>query len=103
MQRYISAPSGPTLEDALSESAQYQRRSGRISNRDRKQDQRNPLPFSGDSEDKPPLAWTLIWRGIYSNLYGDYYVPEVTRRWAYVMWDVMRLEYTNAREVLARQ
>lgn len=70
--------------------------------RDRKQQQRDPLPFEGDKADAPPLAWTLIWQGTYSNLYGEY-VPDVIRRWGYIMWDSWRLEETGAKEVLACQ
>ncbi|KAN0075629.1 hypothetical protein V8E54_006899, partial [Elaphomyces granulatus] len=105
---YISWPAGDFLEgDALGEMAQFQRRKERLSNRDRKQLRHDPLPFKGDDEPddnglRPPLAWTLIWRGTYSNLYG-YCVPDVIRRWGYVMWDAVRLESTGAKEVLAQQ
>lgn len=108
IQQHISWPAGHFLEDeALGEAAQFQRRQERLSNRDQKQQRRDPLPFRGDGEPdakgpRPPLAWTLIWRGTYSNLYG-YYVQDVIRRWGYVMWDAARLESTGAKEVLARQ
>ncbi|KAB8214643.1 hypothetical protein BDV33DRAFT_195900 [Aspergillus novoparasiticus] len=80
MQQHISWPTGNFLEgEALGESAhtRYKRNT-------------------------PPLAWTLIWRGSYSNLYG-YYVQDVIRRWGYVMWDATRLDRTGAKELLARQ
>jgi len=108
MQQHISWPAGSFLEDeALGEIAQFQRRQERLSDRDQKRQRRDPLPFKGDGEPeanglRPPLAWTLMWRGTYSNLYG-YYVQDVIRCWGYVMWDAARLERTGAKEVLARQ
>ena len=107
MQPRISWPAGYFLEDALGETAQYERRQERLSNRDQKQERRDLLPFKGDSEEDidgshPPLAWTLIWGGTYSNLYG-YYVQDVIRRWGYVMWDETRLQLSGVKELLARQ
>ncbi len=108
MQQHMSRPPGHFLEDeALGETAQFQRRQERLSERDLKQERRDPLPFMGDGEPdanglRPPLAWTLLWGGTYSNLYG-YCVQDVIRRWGYVMWDAARLERRSAKEVLARQ
>ncbi len=74
---------------------------------DQKHARKDPLPFEGDRDSdgdgpSPPLAWTLMWQGIYSNRYG-YYVPEAMRRWGYVVWDAARLERTGAKKVLQRQ
>lgn len=105
MQEHMSLPAGAFLErQALGDEAQFQRRQERLSDRDLKQQRRDPLPFKGDGEPdtNPPLAWTLMWRGTYSNLYG-YYVLDMIKRWGYVMWDAARLERTGAKEVLARQ
>ncbi|KAE8325413.1 hypothetical protein BDV39DRAFT_206952 [Aspergillus sergii] len=108
MQQHISWPTGNFLEgEALGESAQFQRRQEHPSNRDLRQERRDPLPFQGDEVTdtngiRPPLAWTLMWSGSYSNLYG-YYVQDVIRRWGYVMWDATRLDRTGAKELLARQ
>jgi hypothetical protein len=74
------------------------------------QERREPLRFKRDSDilkaDNgqiyPPFAWTLMWKGAHSNLYG-YYVQDVIRRWGYVMWDQARIESTGARELLMRQ
>ncbi len=76
-------------------------------NRARKMQRAEPLLFHGDNEPKlrekhPPLAWTLIWQGTYSNLYG-YVIPNHMRLWAYIMWDAVRLEHTGAKDVLIRQ
>jgi hypothetical protein len=38
---------------------------------------------------RPPFAWILMWRGKYSNLYGEY-IPDLLRGWGYVMWDERR-------------
>ncbi|KAE8132867.1 hypothetical protein BDV38DRAFT_296563 [Aspergillus pseudotamarii] len=108
MQQHISWPAGNFLEgEALGESAQSQRRQDHPSNRDLRQERGDPLPFQGDEVPetngvRPPLAWTLIWKGSYSNLYG-YYVQDTIRRWGYVIWDATRLDRTGARELLARQ
>ncbi|RDL30361.1 uncharacterized protein BP5553_10239 [Venustampulla echinocandica] len=106
MQEHITWPEGYFLEgDALGETAQLQRRQEWPSSRDQKEQRRDPLPFEGDNDrdaNGPPLAWTLIWQGTYSNLYG-HYVEDNIRRWGYVMWDAVRLERTGAKEVLARQ
>lgn len=61
-----------------------------------------PLPFRGDGEpDAPPLAWTMIWGGTYSDLYG-WVVPDEIRRWGCVFWDGVRLERTGGADVLMR-
>lgn len=108
MQDNISWPLGDFLKHAWGETAQYcRRRNQPLSVRDELQLRREAFPFMGDSESStgallPPLAWTLMWRGTYSNLYG-YYVGDMMRRWGYIMWDAPRLERTGAKEVLARQ
>ncbi|KAK4143152.1 uncharacterized protein C8A04DRAFT_29169 [Dichotomopilus funicola] len=67
-----------------------------------------PLPFRGDSESHlgtqgnfPPLAWTLMWQGKYSLLFGEC-IPDWTRDAAYVMWDAERIESTGARDKLEK-
>ena len=108
MQKQICYTCGPFLGNAaLDHSARYLGIYGPQSERDHKAERREPLTFEGDGEPDsdgpgPPLAWTLIWGGTYSNLYG-YYVPDIIRRWGYVMWDAARLEHTHANELLMRQ
>ncbi|KAF9889590.1 hypothetical protein FE257_007098 [Aspergillus nanangensis] len=67
---------------------------------------RDPLPFKGDFEIpdalSPPLAWTLIWGGTYSNVLPDD-IPKALRLWGYVLWDAVRLEKAGAKEVLMQQ
>ncbi|KAK9442410.1 hypothetical protein VB005_03470 [Metarhizium brunneum] len=87
------------------EGAQFYRRRNYLSKRDLKQTRRELLPFRGETNANDlllPLGWTIIWHGTYSNLYG-YYVQDSIRRWGYVIWDAVRLERTNATEVLAQQ
>ncbi|KAI0548091.1 hypothetical protein F4679DRAFT_585849 [Xylaria curta] len=102
MQEHILWLADHFLEAALNGPAQLHRRIIQPSDRDQKQTRRDPLPFQGDCGLRPPLAWTLIWRETYSNLYGAL-LPEDILRWGYVMWDAARLENTGAKEVLARQ
>lgn len=105
MQHNICYLGGPFLEDgALGETAQYNRRRDWPSERDEKQRRRDPMPFRGDGEpdeqgERPPLAWTLIWREKYTNLYG-YYIDDDIRRLGYVMWDAARLEQSGAKDRL---
>ncbi|OJJ46464.1 hypothetical protein ASPZODRAFT_132541 [Penicilliopsis zonata CBS 506.65] len=75
--------------------------------RDMKEARREPLPFRGDLAPDPdgmypPLAWTLMWDGTYSNLLGNW-IPGSLRRWGYVLWDAPRLVRTQAEEVLRKE
>ncbi|KAL2022268.1 hypothetical protein VTK56DRAFT_5878 [Thermocarpiscus australiensis] len=106
MQKSI-AVGGELFGYALSEATQRARRQEQLSERDLKQQARDPLPFMGDLEPDtcrscPPLAWTLIWKGTYSNLYGDY-IDDEMHRWGYIMWDAARLETSGGKAVLLRQ
>ncbi len=56
-------------------------------------------PFSGDKEDGPPVAWAIIWRGIYSNWYGRM-IPYSLQKWGYVFWDVKRIVKTGGKQRL---
>lgn len=103
MQEHIAWPAGYFLEnEALGETAQHTRREAQLSERDLKQQRREPLLFTDEDESEPPLAWTLMWQGTYSNLYGHYVEDEI-RRWGYVMWDAARLRSTGGDELLKRQ
>lgn len=105
MQRQIISSYIPfnTLEGVMGETQQTLQRQHHPSERDRLQEERASLPFRGDAEAHgPPLAWTLIWDGTYSNLYG-YCIPDEMARWGYVFWDASRLDGTGAKNVLRRQ
>lgn len=93
--------------EALGDVTQAIRRREAPTERDRKQRRRDPFPFQGDVESDPdgvypPLAWTVLWEGTYSNLYG-YYVGDEIRSWGYVIWDAPRFEQMGAEAVLRRQ
>lgn len=90
------------FEGAFGLTAQSHRRQEAPSTGDALTARRAPLPFLGDGLDGPPLAWTVIWDGTYSNLFGEY-MPDEMRRWAYVLWDERRLEQHGGRDVLERQ
>lgn len=98
---FLSWFSGAFDRDILEE-----RRHRTLSEKDRREERRDPLPFRGDIVDNmdggyPPLAWTIIWKGTYSNMIGGE-CPRLSD-WGYVMWDAARLERTGAKEVMARQ
>ncbi|KAL2809184.1 hypothetical protein BJX63DRAFT_424024 [Aspergillus granulosus] len=103
MQNNISLGECQLEEYILHETTQYWRQCYLgPSERDLKQERRDPLPFRGDRVPNPdpaggeilypPLAWTIIWKG-----------NEDLKMWGYVMWDAWRLESIGAREVLKRQ
>ncbi|OJZ92928.1 hypothetical protein ASPFODRAFT_120406 [Aspergillus luchuensis CBS 106.47] len=97
------------VHGAFTHAAQSGRRARAPSERDKREERREPLPFRGDRVDDyyysdgayPQLAWTLLWKGTYSNMLGSY-IPDEFHMWGYVMWDAARLECTGAKEVLAR-
>jgi len=102
MQEQICLPLGDFLEDgALDQMTQQERRRKQPSHRDQKELWRDPLPFEGNKELCPTLAWTTLWRGTYSNRYGDY-LDDAIRHWGYIMWDAVRLQDTGGKEILSQ-
>lgn len=90
------------FEEALSARAQRdRRRSTHPDDRDRAEEGRDALMFTGDDSARPPLAWVLLWNGKYSNLYGEY-MPKKLRRQGYVMWDEQRLADKGLKEYFIR-
>ena len=108
MAKNLCWPDGIFLgRETLEDEAQDERRRVTPSERDRKQERRDPMPFKGDVEldadgSHPPLCWTLIWGGTYSNLYG-FYIDNAIRHWGYVFLDAARVERTGAKDLLMRQ
>lgn len=95
----------------LGESEIMTRRQNNPSERDRLELDRTPLPFRGDMEADsgddsgqlyPPLAWTVVWGGTYSNMYG-WFTSKKLRRWGYVFWDAARIQNTTTETVLREQ
>ncbi|KAK2730814.1 hypothetical protein FQN57_004125, partial [Myotisia sp. PD_48] len=80
---------------AMVEDAQRKRWEDFPSDRDAKQRRLDPLPFDGDGEpdinQRPPLAWTLMWEGTYSNIFG-FFLPDEFRKCGYVIWDADRIK-----------
>jgi hypothetical protein len=60
---------------------------------------RPKLPFTGDGEDKPPLAWVILWNGTYNNRNGRGILTGLCS-WGWVFWDADRLTKSGAEEVL---
>lgn len=102
MQQHMQTSYIPlnACEGVFGECHQTDRRENRPSERDRMQAAKNPLPFRGDHDtDAPPLAWTILWGGTYSNLYG-HYTSARFRRWGFVFWDAYRLEKAGCRDMI---
>ena len=81
-----------SIEWSLSQVAQRDRRellADKRSARDEAEERGDPIEFTGDGAPGPPFAWVLLWRGVYSNICGEY-VPLSVRQWGYVMWDERR-------------
>lgn len=88
---------------------QEQRRSdaelmANLTARDKAEMRRDSMNFAGDdgSPGGPPLAWVLLWDGLYANIYGAY-TPDSTKSWGYVMWDVRRWDELGAKDLIQKQ
>lgn len=90
---------GDFLEEAMGSAAQRHRRDIQLNDRDRAEERRQVMLFAGDEAGAPPLAWTLLWGGRYSNLFGGY-VPDELRRWGYIIWDARRIDVGGTKEYL---
>lgn len=93
---------GPnSIESALSKSTQEQRSLLARTERDQMDRRREKLPFHYDAEDKPPLAWVILWRGRYSNYHGGI-IPPTLKRWGWVFWEWRRLTESRGKDVVKR-
>lgn len=101
MQEYLVL-SPEFIDVALSESTMYFRRERYALEGDRMEARSERLPFSGDTEDSPPLAWVTQWRGIYSNRYGED-LPNGLKQWGHVFWDRRRLIKSKGMEAVLRE
>lgn len=90
------------ISGILGETQQRIQRQERPTDGDRMREERFLTPFTGDSLESAPLAWTEIWRGTYSNLYG-YYIPDELRPWGFTFWDVATLTHVGGQDLLKRQ
>ncbi|KAL2019028.1 hypothetical protein VTK56DRAFT_10132 [Thermocarpiscus australiensis] len=98
MQKYM-APHCIFIEPVLDWTSQDMRRRRHPSEEDRAQARRERLPFLGDKEDSPPLAWVILWRGKYGNEYGDV-IEHRFKTWGYVFWDCRRLNESGGKNHL---
>lgn len=71
------------------------------SERDADQNSRKTMTFGGDSLNSPPLAWTIIWKGRYGNLFGSF-IPKALQLWGYVFWDGQRLDAGVKEHIMTR-
>ncbi|KUI64183.1 hypothetical protein VM1G_10951 [Cytospora mali] len=114
MIKYLKRSQACFFQDCMHDVSQVERRGGvnGFGYKDRAEQRREAMPFVGDDDDVseasatvssnfvPPLAWVLLWDGMYCNLYGVY-LPEEFRRWGYVMWDARRWNSMEcAKEIL---
>ncbi|KAL2015312.1 hypothetical protein VTK56DRAFT_5890 [Thermocarpiscus australiensis] len=100
MRQYQVRSSG-MYEHAVSRAAQHSRRAVYPSERDLAEARREKLAFAGDTEDDPPLAWVIGWRGRYSNTYG-FIIPAPLKAWGHVFWDRRRLIESKGKDAVLR-
>jgi hypothetical protein len=92
---------GADISEYVTWVAQDNRRFEYSTDEDRAEAVRQKLPFSRDKEEGPPLAWVIMWRGTYSNSYGDV-IPDSLKAWGYIFWDANRLVKSGAKDSLLR-
>jgi len=63
---------------------------------------RERLPFSGDTEDGPSLAWVVGWSGRYMNRDGTA-IPTALKAWGHVFWDRRRLITSKGLNAVLRE
>jgi hypothetical protein len=101
MQYYLVC-GADIIEHALDSTNQYFRRERHPLEGDYMEARRARLPFSGDAEDGPPLAWVIYWRGRYSNSYGGI-IEASLQSWGHVFWDRERLIRSKGTEAVLRE
>ncbi|KAK4233133.1 hypothetical protein C8A03DRAFT_19727 [Achaetomium macrosporum] len=57
------------------------------------------LLHGGDAENQPPLAWAILFRGMYCNWYEGMLTWEL-KQWGWVFWDGPRLNRTGAMDLV---
>lgn len=100
MQRY-HIRAGGDYELVLGNTSQDMRRHAHPSEGDLAEARQEKLPFSGDTEDGPPLAWVIGWRGRYVNRYGPA-IPASLKAWGHVFWDHRRLIESKGKDAVLR-
>ena len=98
MQRYL-VPHSTFIEPILRGMNQDGRRLEYTSEADRAEARGERLPFLGDKENAPPLAWVILWRGRNSNQFGSR-INSRYKSWGYVFWDRGRLNESGGKKQL---
>lgn len=102
VKRIIKHMTGGEIEIFFKWSVQEDRRENNPLECDRAEARGDRLTFFCDDVlHGPSFAWVIIWRGRYSNKYGEA-IPTPLKRWGYVFWDVKRLLKTKDKETLVR-
>ncbi|KAK3896920.1 hypothetical protein C8A05DRAFT_20213 [Staphylotrichum tortipilum] len=101
MQRNLGWYLAESIDYFLNWTIQDRRRSQQPTEDDRREADWESLPFSGDKEDGPPLAWVIIWRGTFSNTYGEV-ISSAVRDWGYILWDSRRLVRSGGKRELQK-
>jgi hypothetical protein len=91
------------LDYIVNENYQREQYDNNHTERHRKQDDRDPLPFQGDGDPTaPPMAWTVIWGETYSAVIGNDYILRALQNCGYVFWDAVTLGNHGAVEMIKR-
>jgi hypothetical protein len=102
MQKYVVLNPYFRFESAMGWAYQDSRRETYPTEDDRAADRRERLRFGGDTNDGPPLAWVVEWRGVYNNRFGCF-LPESLKKWGHVFWDRKRLIRSQGIEHVLRE
>ncbi len=86
--------------------AQLERReeSNQVDDRDEAERRRDPMQYLGEANPLagPPLAWVILWNGVYSNLCGAYTPASIKPR-GYVVWDERRWTELGSKDLVQQQ
>ncbi|KAK3903564.1 hypothetical protein C8A05DRAFT_32704 [Staphylotrichum tortipilum] len=99
MQQYMDQAGDADIKPALDWMTQARRRVFHPLPADQAEARREVSRFTGDEEGGPPLAWAIMWQGVYSNRYGSL-IPESLKLWGYVFWDGERVLRTPVKDGL---
>jgi hypothetical protein len=102
LMQYYLVHGNDVIEQALGWTNQFFRRERYPLEGDQMEARRARLPFSGDAEDEPPLAWVIYWMGRYSNSYGGA-IQASLQSWGHVFWDRKRLIRSKGTEEVLRE
>lgn len=102
MQKYMVLCPGFQFETILGWTNQCNRRERYPMESDLLEDRRERLPYRGDIEDGPPLAWVTEWKGNYSNSFGGA-IPASLKKWGHVFWDRDQLVGSKGMEDVLRE